>query len=263
MSTFDEYARYYDLLYRDKDYHGETATIDKLIKGYAPSARTVLNLGCGSGKHDRCLAALGYRVTGVDLSEEMLVLARKEAANSESLEYCRGDVCSVRLGKTFDVVVSLFHVMSYQVSNENLLAALETARLHLSPGGVFIFDCWYGPGVLTDRPAVRVKELEDESIKVTRIAKPVMHPNDNVVDVNYHILIQDKLTSTVREVDELHRMRYLFLPEISLLLGRMGMKILDAHESFKPDTAGSFAAWSLTVVAQCCDSSIWDDNHES
>lgn len=263
MSTFDQYASYYDLLYLDKDYRGEADCTDKLIKSHHPDAKTILNLGCGSGTHDRFLAGLGYSITGVDLSEKMLAVARKEAGDSSSLQYSQGDVRTVRQNRKFDVVISLFHVISYQTTNTSLSAAFKTARSHLDTGGLFIFDCWYGPGVLTDRPTVRVKELEDESIKVTRIATPTIHPNENVVDVNYHIIIQDKQTKTVQEVDEIHRMRYLFLPEISLLLDSMAMEILEVHESFKPDTAASFDTWSLTVVAQRRESSNTGELSES
>ena len=52
----------------------------------------------------------------------------------------------------------------------------STAAKHLKPNGVFIFDFWYGPGVLTDPPVVRLKRLENEEIEVLRIAEPVMHP---------------------------------------------------------------------------------------
>ncbi|MBC7962588.1 MAG: class I SAM-dependent methyltransferase [Steroidobacteraceae bacterium] len=247
MSVFNEYARYYDLLYRDKDYAGETDYINSLIRSHCPAARTVLNLGCGSGRHDRCLVEMGYVVTGVDLSDEMLAAARLSAGANRALEYQHGDVRSIRLGKTFDVVVSLFHVMSYQQTNEDLKAAFASAGRHLKPGGVFIFDCWYGPGVLTDRPAVRVKELQDDSISVTRIAKPVMHPNENAVDVNYTVFIRDKQTSSVQEIRETHRMRFLFLPEIRQMLADEGFELL-ASEEWLTGKPLSFESWS----AVCC-----------
>lgn len=248
MSVFNEYARYYDLLYRDKDYAGETDYINGLIRLCCPDARTVLNLGCGSGRHDRCLTEMRYAVTGVDLSEEMLAAARHSAGTSKDLEYHHGDLRSIRLEKTFDVVISLFHVMSYQQTNADLKASFTSAGRHLKAGGVFIFDCWYGPGVLTDRPGVRMKELQDENISVTRIAQPVMHPNENAVDVNYTVFIRDKQTNSVQEVRETHRMRYLFLPEVRQMLADEGFELLAAEEwlSGKPL---SFASWS--AVCSC------------
>ena len=62
-----------------------------------------------------------------------------------------------------------------------------------------------------------MKRLTDDRIDVTRIAEPVMHPNENVVDVNYTVIIDDKATGGSERVQETHRMRYLFLPELALL----------------------------------------------
>jgi hypothetical protein len=104
--------------------------------------------------------------------------------------------------------------MSYQTSNADLNATYETASMHLSPGGLFLFDYWYGPAVLIQKPEVRVRRLEDDEIKVTRIAEPVMYVNDNVVDVNYTVFIEVKVTGQVEQIKETHRMRYLFLPEL-------------------------------------------------
>jgi hypothetical protein len=135
-----------------------------------------------------------------------------EVANRLSFQH--GDVRTLRTGEQYDAVISLFHVMSYQTGNSDLDAAFETAYQHLSPGGLFFFDFWYGPAVLTQRPEVRVKRLESDDLKVTRVAEPVMHVNENVVDVNYSMFIQMKASGQLREIRETHAMRYLFLPEI-------------------------------------------------
>src|SRR5512139_1278741 len=179
MTVFGTYSRYYNLFYRDKDYTGEAEYVHGLIQQHRPGAGSLLDLGCGTGRHAFLLAEKGYAVAGVDRSEEMLAVANSQVATAVRVEarspvavppaFHLGDLRTVRLGRTFDAVVSLFHVMSYQTTNNDLREAFATAREHLAPGGVFIFDCWYGPAVLTDRPAVRVKRLEDESIYVTRV----------------------------------------------------------------------------------------------
>lgn len=244
MSVFNEYARYYDLLYRDKDYAGETEYVHGLIQAHVPGARDILNIGCGSGRHDRCLVASGYTVTGVDMSEEMLAAAKEAAMDIAALEYVLGDARTVRLGRQFDAVISLFHVMSYQVTNADLKAAFATAAAHLKPGGLFLFDCWYGPGVLSDRPTKRVKELEDDIICVNRIAEPVLHPNENVVDVNYRVSIKNKSTGDTGDIRETHRMRYLFVPEILEYLEQCGLQ-LRFFRRWMEDAAPNETTWYL------------------
>ncbi|HEY4106430.1 MAG TPA: class I SAM-dependent methyltransferase [Polyangiaceae bacterium] len=260
MSVFGSYSRYYDLLYKDKEYAREVEYIHELIQRDHPRAKSILDLGCGTGKHAFLLAERGYRVAGVDLSEQMLSEARARlaganaeqaarwAASGAAPEFRQGDVRSVRIGTRFDVVVSLFHVMSYQTANADLKAALATAREHLAPNGLFIFDCWYGPAVLTERPEVRIRRLEDEHISVTRLAEPVLHPTQNLVDVNYHVFVKDKQSGALDELRETHTMRYLFSPEVELLLEAAGLR-LTRSEEFMSSAKLGFKSWSAVFVA--------------
>jgi SAM-dependent methyltransferase len=254
MSVFGNYARYYDLLYRDKDYVGESQFIHRLIQTHAPDAKTILELGCGTGNHGLLLAKEGYQLHGVDLSEEMLAkghgrLAQLPAELVSRLQFTQGDIRQVRLQQTFEVALSLFHVISYQTTNEDLLAAFATAQTHLQPGGIFIFDVWYGPAVLSDPPVVRVKRLEDDAIQVTRIAEPILYPNQNWVDVNYQIFIREQQTGQVEELSETHRMRYLFLPELELMLSQVGFQLLEAKEWMSQRDPG-INTWGVYFVAQ-------------
>lgn len=249
MSVFNEYARYYDLLYRDKDYAAESAYVHGLLRKQCPAAVTLLNLGCGSGRHDRELVKLGYRVVGIDMAEGMLEAARRGAAECAGLEYQAGDVRTARLGRSFDAVISLFHVMSYQRTNADLLAAFRTAHEHLQPGGLFLFDCWYGPGVLTERPERRIRQLEDECIAVTRLAEPLIHANDNCVDVTYRVTITDKGSGASHELQETHGMRYLFRPEVSLMLELSGFELL-ACEEWMTGAEPGFGSWNVVFAAR-------------
>ncbi|OGT06722.1 MAG: hypothetical protein A2103_01145 [Gammaproteobacteria bacterium GWF2_41_13] len=244
--VFNTYARYYDLLYQDKDYLAEATYVDGLIKKFHPQAKSILNLGCGTGRHDSYFQGMGYLVCGVDLSDEMLVEARKRAI-PEKLEFFTGDARNVDLHRKFDVVVALFHVMSYQTTDDDVLAVFETVKRHLAPGGIFLFDFWHGQGVLNDPPIVRVKRLEDETIKVIRIAEPVHKENQNVVEVNYQILTLDKKTDQWCETCETHSMQYFFLEELERYLLNSGFSLKGAYEwmSDKP----LFFGWYGLVVA--------------
>ena len=86
MATFGNYSRYYNLLYKDKDYNGEVGFIHKLIQKYSPDAQNILDLGCGTGRHDALLAEKGYAMTGVDMSEEMLLIASSQQLNRSTAQ---------------------------------------------------------------------------------------------------------------------------------------------------------------------------------
>lgn len=254
MSVFGAYARYYDLLYAQKDYAAEAEYVDRLLRDANPQVRSILDLGCGTALHATLMASKGYEVLGVDVSETMLAGAERRLGTLPEQLRARvtvmpGNICSVRAGRTFDAVISLFHVLDYQTAQAELEGAFATARAHLQSGGLLLFDCWYGPAVLTERPERRKRRLEDSTIEVDREAIPVMCPNENVVEVQYNIRIREKATGQQEELAETHRMRYLFLPEIADLLARSGFSPIRFEEWLTGREPG-FDTWSVCVLAR-------------
>ncbi len=90
---------------------------------------------------------------------------------------------------------------------------------------------------------------QHETIKVTRIAEPIIHPALDIVDVNYEILIENKSNSTVERITEKHEVRYWFLPELMLMLKQAEFKVLDVYEwlKCKKPTCDS---WFACIVAE-------------
>lgn len=246
MNVFGDYSKYYNLLYKDKEYSREVEYVSKLIKRYNPDSKTILDLGCGTGRHDELFAKRGYSVCGVDISEKMLEEANK-CAEKDKLFFYKGDIRNLKLNKQFDVVISLFHVISYQITNEDIQNAFESASKHLKNSGIFIFDCWYGPAVLSEKPSLRVKRLEDENIKLLRIAEPVVYPNENLVDVNYEILVEDKQNGNYEVLNEKHTMRYLFKPEIESFMKNAGFRLEKCEEWLSGNEPG-FDTWGVTFL---------------
>ncbi|MFC1579342.1 class I SAM-dependent DNA methyltransferase [Thermodesulfobacteriota bacterium] len=254
MSVFLDYAKYYDLLYGDKDYDGEADFVHRLIQKHSPGAKTLLDLGCGTGRHAFSLAKKGYFVTGVDQSEKMLSMAMEAAETyhskvSDHLSFHHGDIRGLETGRTYDAVVSLFHVISYQPTNDDLEQTFRSVATHLETNGIFVFDFWYGPGVLSDPPTARVKEVEDESVEITRIANPILSPHQNTVDINYRMFVRDKKTRQVGEICEEHRMRYLFLPEILFLFKTIGFELL-SFSVFLGDQPPGLGEWNACITCR-------------
>jgi SAM-dependent methyltransferase len=257
MSTgvFDAYAAYYDLLNHDKDYNAEAAYVDALLKRYRPGTVRLLELGSGTGVHAERLARSGYSVAGVDLSPEMVAQANARRAGLPSeiaarLEFHAADATSARLEQQFDAVISLFHVFSYQTSNAALQAVFESAAAHLPKGGLLCFDYWYGPAVLTQKPDVRVRRMEDERTMVRRIAEPELRSSANMVRVSYDIEVTDKTSGARRAFAEVHDMRYLFVPEIELLA--RGLFDVRLHAAWLGDRLPGTSDWAAVCVLERC-----------
>lgn len=251
MSTFGRYARYYDLLYRDKDYAAEVDGLELLFERFAPRrVHTVLDLGCGTGGHALPLADRGYTVTGVDRSAGMLRAAHakaRSAANEVFFE--RGDVQTVRLGRRFDAVISMFAVLGYQTGDDEIRAALLTAAAHLRPGGLFIFDVWFGPAVLHDPPQDREKVVREGARRVVRRTTSRIDYLNQVVAVNF--ATEARLgRALIERCGEEHRMRFFFPREIALLLEGAGLRQLLLAPFLKPDAEPGPDDWNVMVVAQ-------------
>jgi SAM-dependent methyltransferase len=227
LKNFDAYSAYYDLLYRDKDYAGEVAFLDELIQAEQSGSKSILDLGCGTGIHDWLLAERGYAVHGIDRSSNMLERAAARAGAhplaAKVPRFSQGDLTDFSVGSRFDVVVALFDVISYLTDYESLQAAFSNIKASLKPGGLLVFDCWYGPAVYTQRPGTRVRRMENEQIALTRIAEADFDCRRNRIDVRYEIFVKSKQHGEVEILSEVHPMRCYFDDELIHLLAGFGL----------------------------------------
>lgn len=246
MTLFNQYALYYDLLYQDKDYQVEADYVADLLTRFAPETVRILEFGSGTGRHGYLLAQKGYHLTGLERSQEMLARARENFLPTTlgSFTCFPGDIQHTELDEKFDAVIALFHVISYQTTNEAVLATFQNAARHLEKGGLFLFDVWYTPAVLTQRPAVRVKRMENANTRIVRLAEPLMLHNENVVEVQYTIYLEEKSTGHLTSFRETHPMRHFSLPELNLLAEQTGFVPLHAEEFLTRNVPGE-ATWGV------------------
>lgn len=243
--NFNLYSRYYDLLYKDKDYDAESNYIIELIQRYKSNSESILELGSGTGKHAQRLANAGFKVTGVERSEEMVAIAR---ANQNSIiNYLVSDISSFKINEKYDVATSLFHVISYLTDNIELINTFKNVNLHLKEQGVFIFDVWHSSAVNYQKPEKRTKVLEDEQVRIIRVATPQIHAELNVVDVNYDILIEDLNIKDKTKIRERHPMRHFAKPEIEILAFATGFEVIHTEE-FITKAKPSHNTWGVCYV---------------
>lgn len=250
MTAFGtDYAQAYDALYQDKDYERECDFLEAIFGKCSKKVKTVLDLGCGTGGHALILARRGYEVVGVDRSATMLEIAREKAKEDGlAIEFHQDDVTALNLRRTFDAVISMFAVMGYQISNADLSAACATARKHLIPNGIFIFDAWHGPAVLMDRPIPRFKEVRGGDGRIIRFTEPILDTFKHTVDVRFKLL-KFRQDGSVVETDESHLMRYLFPQEIAYFLEVAGFDKVNFCPFMDLEGALMATDWNMTVIA--------------
>jgi len=126
---------------------------------------------------------------------------------------------------------------------------LKNASLHLKKDGLFIFDFWYGPAVLSIKPSVRVKKLINSEITLHRIAKSIIDIRRNTVDVNYDLIVKNNNDNIMSEVHETHRMRYYFELELEEYLPKFGFEIVK-FEEWLTSSEPSTDTWGVCCIAK-------------
>jgi SAM-dependent methyltransferase len=129
LSRGDRYERTYELRSAaGEDVHGEA----NFVSRFSPSS--LLDAGCGTGRVGRELYRRGVDVVGVDVDAEMLTTAR---ARCPSASWIEGDISTIQLGRTFDIVLMAGNVINFVVP-ESRRQAVENLVRHLQPGGLLI-----------------------------------------------------------------------------------------------------------------------------
>lgn len=191
---FTRTAHVYDLVYElaGKDYAAESAEVAALIRARVPEARTLLDVGCGTGAH---LAHLRdtIDVVGVDLDEGMLAEARRRLGD---VELVAADMRTFDLGRRFDAVVCLFSSIGYLPDRPALDQAVARMAAHLAPGGVLVIDGWVRPEAWQDATSVRMLSGRRDDVAVARLGRSERHGDKTVLELHH-------LVGTVDAVEHL------------------------------------------------------------
>lgn len=251
-----ENADLYDLLYSDKDYEAECDMLERIFRRYGTGpVQNLLDLGCGTGGHALPLAHRGYRVTGVDRSQAMLSRAQHKAGSvpwhtaQAPPTFLRGDMRSLDLNRQFDAVLMMFAALGYQLTNDDVLAALRTVRRHLRPGGLLVGDVWYGPAVLALRLQERVKVIPTKDGKVIRAASGSLDTYRHLAEIRYSFSYPDG-PQILREAEEIHQMRYFFPQELSLFLAQADLNLMGLQAFGTLEAVPGEDTWNILVIAK-------------
>lgn len=137
MRSYSAFARVYDAFMGDYDYE---KVLDFLkAEVFSSGPQQLLELACGTGSLTEKLWAYGM-VDALDLSEEMLIVARQKLGNNRRVRFLRADMKEIPGGRTYDVVLCLCDSLNYLRGEEELRACLSSVLAHLKPEGVFVFD---------------------------------------------------------------------------------------------------------------------------
>lgn len=185
---YGKVARIYDLLYTGtgiKDYPAESEALHAIIQEASPGAGTLLDVACGTGAHLELLRRW-YEVEGVDLSPEMLEVAR---ARLGDVPLVVADMRTLDLGRQFDAVTCLFSAIGYVTEPAEMLSTIQRLADHVAPGGVLIVDGWIRPEEW--RPGFRAEPdvASDGSTTVVRLSSS--RREGSITEMDLHHMVSD------------------------------------------------------------------------
>jgi SAM-dependent methyltransferase len=155
-TAYDPFASLYDRHMGADFARRVLPVIDRLLASDLAPESHILDLCCGTGRVTAGLLARGFRMTGVDASESMIAIARK---NAPAATFIVGDICQISLPRQFDAIVSTFNSLAHVYTADDLVKTCTNARQALRHGGAWLFDLsmeeaylkhWHGSFVMCD-----------------------------------------------------------------------------------------------------------------
>jgi len=222
MSSYEQFARIYDWALSELPYEQWLQYIEKLFAHHGVSPKLVLDLGCGTGSMTNLMAAKGYEMIGVDLSEDMLAMAR-EKAKEDGVEvvYLNQDMTELDLYGTIDAVVSCGDALNYVLDEEDLLEAFKKVNLFLEPEGLFIFDM---NTVYKFREVLGHKTYAEHSEEGAYIWENYFYEEEKVNEYEVTVFVKNE-DGTFTRSQEIHHERGYSVDEVTELLKAAGLKL--------------------------------------
>ena len=190
MSNYDFFAKFYDSVMGNKE--AEAPIIESWIKKHNSNTATILELACGTGVFLRYFFDRGYKVTGIDLSEKMLDVARQKLPE---VNFLQEDMTVFSLPLKFDVIVCLFDSINHIIGYEKWEQVFFRVHAHLNEGGLFIFDI---------NTIKKLKALSLSGVMVKKFNKNIVAMKVTGKDeiYNWNIKISEKMSDGQEKTHE-------------------------------------------------------------
>lgn len=183
VRRYDTYGRstfIYDHYIPQADYAEGARRLTGLIRAANPGARSLLDVGCGSGKYLANLRS-EFECEGLDLSDGFIEIARKRCPG---LQIHKGNMIDFDLGRSFDAISCLFLAIAYVGTVENLERAIAAMARHLNPGGVLLVEPWVYPENFWEN-RLTSEYVNEPDLRISRMFIARREGRLSVYDIHY------------------------------------------------------------------------------
>ena len=235
MALYDQFASIYQ---RGQYIRFSQGLAESVLPDYLTDLgikpKDVLDIACGEGSFAIVMSNLGYNVTGVDQSQQMIDLAKERAQkDNEPINFHTEDMRELPYEDDFDLVTCFFDSLNYMLTIKDLQEAFQSAYKALRAGGVYIFDMntIYGLAVDWMREETYIQNEADDFMEIHRQS----FDYENQV-ATMEITVFNQRDELWERFDETHRERGYPIADIQFLLNETGFEIAGMYGSLSKRT---------------------------
>lgn len=213
---YKKFAVYYDKIYENVDYSGESKFVNWAVKKHKTSQGVnLMDMACGTGSHANFLKD-NFKVTGVDINEDMLEIARKKVPEAD---FILGNMKELKLENKFDIIICIFSAIHYNIDCNELKNTLTSFYNHLEDGGVLIYNLSFNTENWIEG-LVSVDTVVEDQLKIARICQSQL--TNGIFNANFVFLVKDNEEFDF-EIDE-HKLGVFEMDKVSKLMKKIGFQ---------------------------------------
>jgi SAM-dependent methyltransferase len=223
--SYNDYAKYYDLIFQQKDYDKEVEFIKSIIQKNSISKDSILDVGCGTGTHLYLLKDEFKTLYGVDVSKKILDIARKKIPDANFQE---GNMQDFKIHNKFDVITCLYSVFNYNLDKKSAIKTLKNFYKHLKSHGILIIAL-YNEKNTEKQTSLHIGE--DEETKVAKINEFKYYPEEKILISNHFLIVKDK-GKVDFDIEVEDKFRIFDFEEIEEIVKKSGFKEYLTYDNF-------------------------------
>lgn len=241
-TAYTTLAKYYDLIFQGKNYRNESDFIKEIVKKRNPQAKSILDVGCGTGTHLNLLKDNFDVLHGVDLNPEIIKEAKKK---SLKIKYTVGGMVDFKLKRSFDVLISLYSVFNYNLTLGDAKMTLVNFKKHLNPRGLLILAL-YTP--TNTEKQISLHMGKKAGVEVAKINQYSMDEETKIETSNFLVLLKDKNgVNFFTEPD--HKYRIYEVNEFTDLLKKAEFRRINVFDNFTEKSISKKTEYPIFVAS--------------
>ncbi|MGL4791841.1 MAG: class I SAM-dependent DNA methyltransferase [Anaerotignaceae bacterium] len=229
MEAYEGFAQVYDRFMNNVDYDQWVEYIEKIFEKFNIKPNLMAELGCGTGNITNRLSKKGYDMIGIDISQDMLSIAREKAYDEElNILYLCQNMCKFELFGTVDVVLSICDSLNYITKDKDMEKVFKLVNNYLEPKGLFIFDLnteYKFKNILAENV---FGETDEDCAFIWQNS----YNEDDKINQYYVNFFVEEENGKYERIEECHHERAYTIEEIKNFIEKSGMDFVAVYDAF-------------------------------